>query len=72
MKTADAVKYAQAELAQAKAAYETGRRRCEEIAAALKRLKGIIPVCRQNIDRKNDEHIVASAKVKPRSSFPKN
>jgi len=30
-KLADAVKYAQAELAQAKATYETGRRHCEEI-----------------------------------------
>jgi len=36
---ADAVKYAQAELAQAKATYETGRRHCEEIAAAIEKNK---------------------------------
>jgi len=35
---ADAVKYAQAELAQAKATYETGRRHCEEIAAAIEKI----------------------------------
>jgi len=44
-KLADAVKYAQAELAQAKATYETGRH-CEEIAAAIEKIKGIIAVQR--------------------------
>jgi len=63
-KLADAVKYAQAELAQAKATYETGRRHCEEIAAAIEKIKGIIAVQRAKHRPKNDEHIIAaSAKV---------
>jgi DNA sulfur modification protein DndD len=64
-KLADDVKYAQAELAQAKAAYETGRRRCEEIAAATEKTKKELSrYSEQNIDKKNDEHIIAaSAKV---------
>jgi len=63
-KLADAVKYAQAELAQAKATYETGRRHCEEIAAAIEKIKELSQYSEQNIDRKNDEHIIAaSAKV---------
>ncbi len=64
-KLADAVEYAQAELVQAKANYETGRRRCEAIAAAIeKNRKELSQYSEQNIDRKNDEHIIAaSAKV---------
>ena len=38
-KLADAVKYAQAELVQVKAIYETQRRRCDEIAAAIEKNK---------------------------------
>jgi DNA sulfur modification protein DndD len=64
-KLASAVRQAQAELAEAKAAYETTRRRCEELAAAIdKTKKELSRYSEQNIDRKNDEHIIAaSAKV---------
>lgn len=50
---------------QAKAAYETARRRCEELATLIdKTKKELSQYSEQNIDRKNDEHIIkASAKV---------
>lgn len=64
-KLADAVRQAQAELAQAKASYETARRRGEELATAIEKTKKeLSQYSEQNIDRKNDEHIIAaSAKV---------
>jgi len=64
-KLADAVRYSQAELVQAKAAYETARRRCDELATLIdKTKKELSQYSEQNIDRKNDEHIIkASAKV---------
>jgi len=71
-KLADAVKYAQAELAQAKATYETGRRHCEEIAAAIEKIKGIITASKTSTE-KNDEHIIAaSAKVRHAQPFPRD
>jgi len=64
-KLADAVRQAQAELAQAKATYETARRQCDEIAAAIEKTKKeLSQYSEQNIDRKNEQHIIAaSAKV---------
>lgn len=64
-KLADAVRQAQAELAQAKAAYETARRQCEVSSVAIENTKKELSrYSEQNIDRKNDEHIIAaSAKV---------
>lgn len=64
-KLADAVTQAQAELVQTKAAYETARRRCEELAAVVEKIKrDLSQYSEQNIDRKNDQHIIAaSAKV---------
>lgn len=64
-KLASAVRQAQAELAQAKAGYETARRRCDELAATIENTKKeLSQYTEQNIDRKNDEHIIAaSAKV---------
>jgi DNA sulfur modification protein DndD len=59
------VRKAQTELAQAQAAYEAGKRRCDELADAIaKTKKDLARYGEQNIDRKNDEHIItASAKV---------
>ena len=64
-KLADAIVRAQAELAIAQASYETGRRRCSELATAVEKTKKeLSQYSEQNIDRKNDEHIItASAKV---------
>ena len=64
-KLANAVNYAQAELVQIKAIYETERRRGDEIAAAIdKNKQELSRYSEQNIDRKSDEHIIAaSAKV---------
>ncbi len=64
-KLADAVRQAQAELAQAKASYETALRQCKELASAIEKTKKeLSQYSEQNIDRKNDEHIItASAKV---------
>lgn len=64
-KLADAVRHAQAELVQAKAAYETAKRRCDELATTIdKTKKELSQYSEQNIDRHSDEHIIkASAKV---------
>lgn len=64
-KLADAVRRSQAELAQAKAVYETARRRCEELATVIEKTKKELSLYgEKNIDRKNDEHIIAvSAEV---------
>ncbi len=64
-KLADAVRHPQAELAQAKASYETAKRQCEELSSAIEKTKKeLSQYSEQNIDRKNDEHIIAaSAKV---------
>ena len=64
-KLADAVRQAQAELAQAQGVYETARRQCDELAAAIEKIKKeLSQYSEQNIDLKNDQHIItASAKV---------
>lgn len=64
-KLADKVKEAQAKLVQAKTDYETNRKHCEELAKAIdKTIKELSQYSEQNIDIKNDEHIIkASAKV---------
>jgi DNA sulfur modification protein DndD len=61
----DAVKLAQRELAHAHAAYETARRRCDELATVIEKTKKeLAQYSEENIDRKNDEHIItASIKV---------
>jgi len=67
------LKYAQAELAQAKATYETGRRHCEEIAAAIEKIKGLSQYSEQNIDRKKDEHIISICKSSSHAQpFPRD
>lgn len=64
-KLADAVRRAQAELAQAKVGYETAKRQCDQLAAAIEKTKkDLLRYSEQNIDRKNDQHIInTSAKV---------
>lgn len=64
-KLARGVARAQTELAQAQANYVTARRRCEELATAIEKIKKELSrYSEQNIDRKNDAHIIASgAKV---------
>ena len=64
-KLANAVRQAQAELAQTKANYETARRQCDEIANVIEKTKNeLSQYSEQNIDRKNDHHIITvSAKV---------
>lgn len=59
------VKQAQTELIQAQTDYETTRKHCEELAKAIdKTIKELSEYSEQNIDIKNDEHIIkASAKV---------
>jgi DNA sulfur modification protein DndD len=61
----EAVRLAQAELAQAKASYEAQKRKCEEISALIEKTKkDLVSYGEQNIDLKNDEHIInVSAKV---------
>jgi DNA sulfur modification protein DndD len=61
----DAVKFAQSELANVKAAYELARRRCDELATVIENTKKeLAQYSEENIDRKNDEHIItASTKV---------
>ncbi len=61
----NAVRKAQLELADAKSAYETAKRRCEELSHGIEKAKKeLARYSEQNIDRKNDEHIItAAAKV---------
>jgi len=61
----ETVRQAQAELAQAKAAYEAQKRQCDEIAAVIEKTKKDLAYYgEQNIDLNNDEHIInVSAKV---------
>ncbi len=61
----DAVRQAQADLAEVKATSEIVRRKCEELAERVTNTKKALEdYSEQNIDRKNDEHIItASAKV---------
>ena len=61
----DAVRKAQADLAEVKATSEIVRRKCEELAERVTNTKKALEdYSEQNIDRKNDEHIItASAKV---------
>lgn len=61
----DTVKTAQAELARAQAAYETAKKRCDVLAVAIEKTKKeLAQYSEQNIDKKNDEHIItASTKV---------
>ena len=60
-----ALKEAQNKVAEAKAAYETANRRLVELDAAIAKFKkDLKQYTEQNIDRKNNEHIIAaSAKV---------
>lgn len=64
-KLAYAVKVSQSQLVQAKSNYETTRKHCEELGRLVdKTIKELSQFGEQNIDRKNDEHIIkASAKV---------
>jgi len=64
-KLADAVRVSQSQLVQAKSNYETIRKHCEELGRLVdKTIKELSQFGEQNIDRKNDEHIIkASAKV---------
>ncbi len=64
-KLAAAVRHAQTELAQAKAGYETLKQQCDKLATVIEKTKKeLSQYSEQNIDRKNDEHIIkASAKV---------
>lgn len=58
----DAVKLAQRELAHAQAAYETARRRCDQLATVIEKTKKeLSQYSEENIDRKNDEHIIAAS-----------
>jgi len=58
----DAVKLAQIELANAKAAYETARKRCDELAIDIEKTKKeLAQYSEENIDRKNDEHIITTS-----------
>ncbi|PPS45012.1 DNA sulfur modification protein DndD [Chroococcidiopsis sp. TS-821] len=61
----EAVKFAQNELVNAKAAYELAKRRCDELATLIEKTKKeLTQYSEENIDRKNDEHIItASTKV---------
>jgi DNA sulfur modification protein DndD len=70
-KLADAVRYSQAELVQAKAAYETARRRCDELATLIdKTKKELSQYSEQNIDRKMMSILLKHRqKSKTRSSF---
>lgn len=61
-KLADIVRQAQAELALCKAAYETARQKCEQIAAKIEKTKKeLSQYTEQNIDRKNDDHVITAA-----------
>ncbi len=64
-KLAEAVKKSQSQLVQAKSNYETTKKQCEELGRLVdKTIKELSQFGEQNIDRKNDEHIIkASAKV---------
>lgn len=64
-KLADAVKVSQSQLVQAKSNYETTKKHCEELGRLVdKTIKELSQFGEQNIDRKNDEHIIkASVKV---------
>lgn len=64
-KLAAAVRHAQAELAHFKAAYETAKQRCDKLATVIEKItKELSQYSEQNIDKKNDEHIItASTKV---------
>ncbi|KJH73123.1 DNA sulfur modification protein DndD [Aliterella atlantica] len=59
------VKQAQTKLIQAQTDYETTKKHCEELAKAIdKTIKELSEYSEQNIDIKNDEHIIkASTKV---------
>lgn len=61
----ESVRQAQAELAQAKAAYEAQKRQCDEIAVVIDKTKKDLALYgEQNIDLNNDEHIInVSSKV---------
>ncbi len=57
-----ALKDAQQELVNCQAAYETGRRKCEEIERAIAQTKKELErYSEQALDRQNDEHIIKSA-----------
>lgn len=64
-KLAHAIRQAQAELAEFKAAYETAKQQCDKLAIVIEKTKKeLSQYSEQNIDKKNDEHIItASAKV---------
>lgn len=64
-KLAEAVKVSQSQLVQAKSNYETTKKHCEELGRLVdKTIKELSQFGEQNIDRKNDEHIIkASVKV---------
>ena len=70
-KLANAVRQAQAELVQAKAVYETARRRGEELLTVIEKTKQeLARYSEKNIDQKNDEHVItASAKVQDTLKF---
>lgn len=61
----DSVTQAQTNFAKAASAYETARRKCEELAQRVaKTKKDLEQYSQESIDRNNDEHIIAaSAKV---------
>jgi DNA sulfur modification protein DndD len=61
-KLASTVRQAQAELASAQAAYETARARSGESKVAIEKTKKELSrYSEQNIDQKNDEHIIAAS-----------
>ena len=64
-KLESAVRESQANLTTAGTVYETGKRRCEELGQTIEKTKKeLAQYSEQNIDRKNEQHIItASAKV---------
>jgi len=61
-KLVDAVEEAQTKVAEAKAAYETTQRRLNELADAIAHIKNHLEsYSEQNIDRKNNQHIIAAS-----------
>ena len=64
-KLENAVRESQANLTTAGTVYETGKRRCEELGQTIEKTKKeLAQYSEQNIDRKNEQHIItASAKV---------
>ncbi|PSO70687.1 MAG: DNA sulfur modification protein DndD, partial [Cyanobacteria bacterium QH_8_48_120] len=58
----DNLKHAQNLLKDCQAAYETARRKCEELGEAIARTKKELEhYGEQNLDRKNEQHIIASS-----------